>query len=301
MADRSWLQIGLLVGRDQAAVVETMLNALGAHSVTLSDGADEPKLEPAPGATPLWSQVHIAALFDDEPGVADLVRTQLAVLGLQPGDALQIERIADRAWAGLWRDDFGPTRFGDRLWICPHGERPAAETATVVHLDPGLAFGTGRHPTTAMCLRWLDGLELAGKTVIDYGCGSGILAIAALKLGAEHAVAVDHDPQALISTADNAAANGIAEAITICQPAAVPSSACDVLVANILLGPLIELAEAFADLVVPAGPCALTGILGEQADALIDTYAPWFELEVCARESDWALVGGRRSARGATP
>jgi ribosomal protein L11 methyltransferase len=192
-------------------------------------------------------------------------------------------------------DRFQPMRFGRRLWIYPSNVEPPDEgEAVVVRLDPGLAFGTGTHPTTALCLEWLDGLDLAGRTVIDYGCGSGVLAIAALKLGARHVIGVDNDPQALAASRDNAERNGVAAQLDLCAPEAFPARPADALVANILAGPLHDLAPRFAECVRPGGEIALSGILRGQEDALLERYEEWFDaLAVEARE-DWIRISGRR-------
>ena len=197
-----------------------------------------------------------------------------------------VEHIEDRPWERVWLDEFAPTRFGRRLWVCPRGQAPdpaeIGPDTVIVELDPGLAFGTGHHATTALCLEWLDALDLTGKTVLDYGCGSGILAIAALRLGAALAVAVDHDPQALEATRDNAAENGVADRIQVYAPEDQPRLTADVLVANILAGPLVELAPRLAELVAPGGALALSGVLEEQAPEVAAAYSPHFDLDPTA-------------------
>jgi ribosomal protein L11 methyltransferase len=190
--------------------------------------------------------------------------------------------------------DFAPTPFGRRLWVCPKGQAAGAADAVAVELDPGLAFGTGRHPTTALCLRWLDGADLIGKTVIDFGCGSGILAICALRLGASRAVAVDRDPQALEATRANARDNGVAERLLACPPGSMPQEPADLLVANILAEPLVELAPRFAALSRPRGAIALSGILCGQSARIQAAYRPWFELDTPRTEEEWVLLTGRR-------
>jgi ribosomal protein L11 methyltransferase len=202
--------------------------------------------------------------------------------------------LADQAWERVWLEDFRPMRFGRRLWVCPGGLPAGDADAIRIELDPGLAFGTGTHPTTALCLEWLDGQDLAGCSVVDYGCGSGILAVAAAKLGAAHVVAMDIDPQALIATRENALRNRVAGTLTVTgEPALAPRSA-DVLLANILAGPLVELAPRFAEALVPGGRLALSGLLPEQADAVTAAYRPWFHIETTTTRDGWVLLSARR-------
>jgi ribosomal protein L11 methyltransferase len=293
-----WLQISFTVPQDHAALLEAALENAGALAVTLSDAGDDPQIEPPPGAMPLWEGVRLTALFDDD--AAGLAQVDALALALAP-DALTatvVEHIEDRPWERVWLEEFAPTRFGRRLWVCPRDQVPdPAQTGpdtVIVELDPGLAFGTGHHATTALCLEWLDAANLTGKTVLDYGCGSGILAIAALRLGAALAIAVDHDPQALGATRDNAAQNGVTDRIEVCTPENHPPMTADVLVANILAGPLVELAPLLTDLVTPGGALALSGILEEQAGAIAAAYSPGFDLDPPRLREDWTLIAGRR-------
>jgi ribosomal protein L11 methyltransferase len=286
------LQLTFDVGSADPAPIEEVLTSLGATSVTLEDAADDPVLEPAPGETPLWPTIRIRALFQApadrraiEAGLADRLPT---------ATRLNFELLEDRLWEREWLRDFHPMRFGHRLWVCPDGQAAGDAQAVRVALDPGLAFGTGTHPTTALCLEWLDGSELAGCRVIDYGCGSGILAIAALKLGAAKALAFDIDPQARLATRDNAVRNGVADRLTI--PAVPPQeqASCDVLVANILAAPLTELAALFARLLRPGGRIALSGLLAEQAETVAAAYGPWFIIGATTVRDGWALLSGSR-------
>jgi ribosomal protein L11 methyltransferase len=288
------LQLTIDLGERDPAPYEDALFELGAVSVTLQDAADDPVLEPGPGETPLWPTVIVKALFDPDADPNTLGRALAEAL---PGAPLpRFETIADQAWERVWLEDFRPMRFGRRLWVCPGG-LPAGDAGAIrIELDPGLAFGTGTHPTTALCLEWLDGQDLAGCAVVDYGCGSGILAIAAAKLGAAHVRAVDIDPQALIATRDNAVRNGVAGTLSITgDPALAPRSA-DVLLANILAGPLVELAPRFAAALGPAGRLALSGLLPEQADAVTAAYRPWFHIDTNITRDGWVLLSGRRQA-----
>lgn len=289
-----WLQVTFTIDRERAPLVEAALQNAGALAVTLVDAGDEPQLEPLPGTTPLWSRVEVIALFPDDRTSREQARRLADTLAAELAAHPRIERLEDQVWERVWLSDFAPARFGSRLWICPRGQAPDAADAVVVELDPGLAFGTGHHPTTALCLTWLDAADLAGTTLIDYGCGSGILAIAALRLGAARAIAVDHDPQALEATLANASENGVAERLLVCTPETMPDWQADVLVANILPGPLIELASRLATLNRPGGSLALSGILREQAGDVAAAYAERFDLAPPRFQDDWALLSGCR-------
>jgi ribosomal protein L11 methyltransferase len=284
-----FLQLTLSIGSADPAPFEDALLAAGAAAITLEDAADNPVLEPPPGSTPLWPRVRIKALFDSAAD-SDALRALFA-------DA-QFEQIADRAWEREWLKDFHPMRFGRRLWICPGGQRPqlddAADAQCLIDLDPGLAFGTGTHPTTALCLEWLDSAPLHGKSIMDYGCGSGVLAIAALKLGAAAALAIDIDPQALLASRENAARNQVAERLQVALPEAAGRGQAQILLANILAEPLMELAPSFAERVVPGGSIVLSGILRSQAPPVASRYAAWFDMRPAILRDDWALLYGVR-------
>jgi ribosomal protein L11 methyltransferase len=296
-----FLQLTLDIGKADPQPIEDALFAAGASSVTLQDSDDDPILEPAPGATPLWPTVTVKALFSSESNSDAIVASLSQCLESIP--VYRFERVEDRIWEREWLKDFKPMRFGQRLWVCPGGMSPASEflptpqaprpTPILVHLDPGLAFGTGTHPTTALCLEWLDGANLWGKRVIDYGCGSGILAIAALKLGAASAVGLDIDEQALLASRDNAARNAVSDRL-ILQPVTTPLSPADIVVANILAGPLHELAATLAGKVTPGGHLVLSGILKQQALDLARRYAAWFDMDEPVFRDDWARLVGRR-------
>ncbi len=290
-----FLQLILPIGAADPAPYEDALLAAGASSITLEDEGDDPVLEPLPGTTPLWPRVRLKALFDSDIDTDQLLLSLAAEFGEVLSQA-RFETLADRAWEREWLKDFKPMRFGQRLWICPGGQIPTAEqpTAVMIELDPGLAFGTGTHPTTALCLEWLDAANVAGKRVIDYGCGSGILAIAAAKLGAAHVSAVDIDPQALIATRDNAERNGVAHLITPQLVEGASLAPADILLANILAGPLESLAPTFASLVPAGGRLVLSGILRNQAEAVATTYAPWFDIAPAVVRDDWARLDGVR-------
>ena len=293
-----WLQFVMNLDSLDPADVEDAFLRLGACSVTLSDAGDDPVLEPGPGETPLWSNTRITGLFTGDADL-DIFRAALQnALGVERLPAHRIEALEDRAWEREWLRDFGPMRFGQRLWICPTSHEPPGGDAVVVRLDPGLAFGTGTHPTTALCLEWLDGIDLAGKTVLDYGCGSGILAIAALKLGAASATGMDIDPQAVIASRQNAADNGVAENLALVGDDAGIEGRFDVVVANILAGPLVQFADSITSRLAERGMLALSGVLCEQAHSVRAAYDPWIEFEEPAfREQDgqtWSRLTGKR-------
>ncbi len=293
-----WIQISFTVEQGRAPLLEAALENAGALAVTLGDAGDDPQLEPPPGAMPLWEGVKVTALFADEPGTETQVAKLADGLGALALAAPTVERIEDRAWERVWLDDFSPTRFGRRLWVCPQGQPPGDPGGIAVDLDPGLAFGTGHHPTTALCLEWLDGADLQGKTLLDYGCGSGILAIAALKLGAARAIAVDHDPQAIEATLANATSNGVSDRLAIGLPGDLDTLAAgrlaDLAVANILAGPLVDLAPVILGALRPGGYLALSGVLAEQAQTVAAAYAAQLALDPIRYREDWVLIGGVR-------
>jgi len=291
-----WQQFVMNLDALEPTAVEEVFMRHGACSVTLSDAADNPVLEPAPGETPLWSETRITGLFSTGADFEELKDALLEEFGVLPEHS--VETLADRAWEREWLKDFGPMRFGKRLWIAPGDTVVEQDDAVIVRLDPGLAFGTGTHPTTALCLDWLDGLALKNKSVLDYGCGSGVLAIAALKLGCQSATAMDIDPQAVIATQLNAESNAIARNIDVLARADDIHGEFDVVVANILAGPLVEFAESITLTLGSRGMLALSGVLCEQADDVMRAYEPWIEFdEPVFREQDgqkWSRLTGLR-------
>jgi ribosomal protein L11 methyltransferase len=291
-----WLELSLIVAAERQADVETALDDVGALSVTLLDAEDHPIFEPGPGETPLWPQIAMSALFDENCDRVGLVHALTELVPDLAPERIGFRRVEDQDWTRVWMDQFQPMRFGRRLWIYPWTIEPPADDpdAVIVRLDPGLAFGTGTHPTTALCLEWLDSIDLAGKTVIDYGCGSGVLAIAALKLGAAHVIGIDNDPQALEASRANAERNDVAGELELRTPDEFAERPADVLVANILAGPLGDLAPRFAACVAPGGLMALSGILTGQHEELCARYAAWFDALTTAFREDWARISGRR-------
>ena len=288
----SWLQVRLALTPAQAETYEDLMLELGAVSVTFMDAEDQPIFEPDLGTTPLWSQTHLLALFEGDTDAAALEqRVQLLANGL----TYELERLEDQEWERSWMDNFQPMRFGQRLWIVPSWHEAPEPEAVNLLLDPGLAFGTGTHPTTSLCLQWLDGEPVSGRRVLDFGCGSGILAIAALLLGAERAVGTDIDVQALEASRENANRNGIDPArFPLYLPADLPDEPADVVVANILAGPLVGLAEQITRLTRIGGRLALSGILAEQAEDVRAAYAGCFDLEPTATLDGWVRISGTR-------
>ena len=294
-----FLEVSWDLGRLAAEDAEAACLSCGAIAVTFVDADDRdtsPVLEPAPAEFRLWPAARIQALFPPEADDNVIVRALSGVLGIDPG-LLRARKVADRVWEREWLRDFHAMRFGRRLWVCPHHEQVDEPDAAVVWMDPGLAFGTGTHPTTALCLEWLDAHPPLDGAVVDFGCGSGVLALAALRLGAGCASCVDIDPQALIATRDNAAANGLSERVTLCDSAdAIPPGA-DLLLANILSGPLVELAPRFADIVRPAGALVLSGVMEQQVFEVTRAYDAWFDMRTYGVRESWVCLWGRRNGR----
>ncbi len=292
----TWIKLSLSVVADAVPASEEQLWCAGASAVSIRDAGHDPLLEPPTGATPMWPQCRLEALFGADgrdPGqLLEGLRQQLA----HAGD-WQITELADSDWERAWMRDFEPMRFGERLWIYPSHHEPPATLPCVVRLDPGLAFGSGTHATTALCLEWLEARALRGETVLDYGCGSGVLAIAALRLGASAALAVDNDPQALLATRENAARNGVSAQLQECAARAWQPAPVDVVVANILAGTLIELAPRLALAHNSGGRLALAGILHDQQQAVCSAYAPWYTFDAPRRRDTWTLLSATRKCR----
>ena len=300
-----YLQLSIPCSEAEQPRVERALEDVGALAVTLQDAhldaADEQAIfEPGVGEIPLWHEMTLTALFDAD---TDALLLLAALESFDPEldwTQARFEKVEDQDWERAWLDTFQPMRFGERTWIVPWNhdlpDDAQADDAAIVRLDPGLAFGSGTHPTTALCLRWLDELasrdELQGREVLDFGCGSGILALAALKLGALRAVGVDNDPQALIASADNAQRNGMA--IDVFMPQDEPARTYPIVVANILAIALDALAETLAARTAPGGRIAMSGILSGQEDELLERYAIWFDDLQVARQEDWIRIEGRR-------
>jgi ribosomal protein L11 methyltransferase len=302
-----YLELSLRSTEAEQPRYERALEDVGALAVTLLDAdADTPNeraiLEPGVGQTPVWKSLVLTALFDAGTDALALLAALEAFDPQLDWAGASFRQVEDQDWERAWLDQFQPMRFGARTWIVPWNHELPAEAdvadAAVVRLDPGLAFGSGTHPTTALCLRWLDGLAdegvLDGARVLDFGCGSGILALAALKLGAAAAVGVDNDPQALQASADNAQRNAVDARLAVYLPEDEPVATYPVVVANILASALDALAEVLAARVAPGGRIALSGILRGQEDELLQRYAAWFDGLQVATEEDWVRIEGVR-------
>jgi ribosomal protein L11 methyltransferase len=293
-----WIQVKLNAHNTNAEQIGDMLmEETGALSVTFLDAHDTPVFEPLPGETRLWGDTDVLALYDAEVDTK-LIIEQITLSGLLDSDfAYKVEQIEDKDWEREWMDNFHPMKFGQRLWVCPSWRDVPEPDAINVMLDPGLAFGTGTHPTTALCLEWLEGLDLTGKTVIDFGCGSGILAIAATKLGAAKVIGIDIDPQALTASKDNAQRNGVEGQIEVYLPQDQPEGLiADVVVANILAGPLRELSGVIKGLIKPNGLLAMSGVLDTQAEDVATYYRDELTIDPIAEKSEWCRISGQKKA-----
>lgn len=294
-ANAPWLQLTLEAIDHHPEQLEDALLQAGALAVTLTDAGDQPVLEPGPGQTPLWTHTRVTGLFDAQTDI-EVIKNQLQrFLRTRSLPECRLSALEERDWVRAWLEHFHPMRFGQRLWVCPKEHTPPEPTAVNLRLDPGLAFGTGTHPTTALCLEWLDSAELEGKAVLDYGCGSGILAIAAAKLGAQRVWAVDIDPQALIASDDNASENGVEDRMELSSPSELASDLqVDVLLANILAGILVRLAPEFGRRVKVGGRLVLSGILQSHADAVQAAFIQDFVFDPVRYRDDWVLLTGQR-------
>lgn len=287
----AWIQVRTNTTAQVAEKLGDLLMEQGALSITFMDAKDTPVFEPLPGETRLWGDTDLMALFTadaDTSGAQALLRT---VLGEEA--PIKVEVLEDKDWERAWMDNFHPMQFGERLWICPSWRDVPDPSAVNVRLDPGLAFGTGTHPTTALCLEWLDGLDLSGKTVVDFGCGSGILAIAALKLGAARVVGVDIDPQAIEASRANAERNDVADRLELYLPKDQPLGLkADVVVANILAGPLAELRDIILGYLKSGGAIALSGVLESQAQGLVEHYGEQCQMAPVVTREEWCRLSG---------
>lgn len=292
----SWIQIRIHTHGDSVSKVEDTLLECGSLSVTLKDDADQPILEPELGTTPVWDETCVIGLFEATYDPAELSAQLNQVFRLKAKENLprhKIEILEDKDWVREWMDNYHPMQFGDRLWVCPSWKTPPQPDAVNLMLDPGLAFGTGTHPTTSLCLKFLDREVQGDELVVDFGCGSGILGIAALLLGAAKMAGTDIDPQALLATEDNANRNGIAaDQYDVYLPENTPPLKADIMVANILAGPLEQLAPTIAELTRSGGKLALSGLLAEQAETISACYGRWFEMNTPEQEGDWVLLTG---------
>jgi len=297
-----WLELSFRCRAHDESRLELALQDCGALSVSLLDAADADNelaiLEPGVGETPLWPEIIMTALFDADSNEDLLLQSLEAFDEELDLSWAQFTRVEDQDWERAWLDQFKPMKFGERTWIVPWNlDVPEeAKGQVLIRLDPGLAFGSGTHPTTALCLQWLDSIELKNKTVLDFGCGSGILALAALKLGAKSAIAVDNDPQALIATHDNAERNEVGKKLQVFLPEDELKATYPVVVANILASALESLASLLAGRTEANGLIALSGILKGQEQDLLDQYAQWFDDLEATQLEDWMRITGRRKS-----
>lgn len=293
-----WLQIRVQSTPEQVPELEDLLLGCGAMVVTFEDVNDDPVYEPELNTTPLWNHTRITGLFEADADI-EQIRPLIDEKAneLNTDLATKIEILEDKDWEREWMDSYHPIQFGKRLWVCPSWRDIPDPKAVNLMLDPGLAFGTGTHPTTALCLEWLDSLDCQNKTIIDYGCGSGILGIAGLLLGANSMVGIDIDPQAVQATQDNAQRNNIdASRIEVKLPPYESDLQAEIVVANILAGPLAQLANTISALVAKDGQLALSGILSNQAQEVIDAYSPWFTINSVVEKDDWVRIVGTKNS-----
>ena len=285
-----WLQLKIITPRRYVESLEDSLLACGAASVTLEDNADQPILEPGLGETPLWDNVKITGLFDAEINTANTIALAERRFG-NPLPEHRWEQLEDKDWEREWMTNYHAIRCGERLWICPSWQQPPEPDKVNLMLDPGLAFGTGTHPTTFLCMQWIDQQNVDGLTVVDYGCGSGILGIATLLLGAKHVIGVDIDPQALLATTENAKRNKLpGDAMPVFLPPDCPNTPVDIMLANILAGPLAELAPTLNAKTKLGGKLCLSGILNIQADSVIAAYSDWFDFDPIEEQEEWVRL-----------
>jgi ribosomal protein L11 methyltransferase len=293
----AWIEISVSVAREATGAAEQVLEQLGALAITLQDDADNPVLEPGPGLTPLWPAVQVLGLFDtgvERERVMEAIQT---IPGTDRPDRIRWREVGDQDWQRAWMERFAPMKFGDRLWIVPGGMKIPFDPENVeIRLDPGLAFGTGTHPTTALCLEWLDGQDIKTRSVVDYGCGSGILGIAAALKGAARVVCVDNDPQALEATRENARRNGVSHLIECLYPEDYSAAGADIVLANILASPLIALAPLLLRSLRPGGSLVLSGLLEDQVEQVQAAYRQNLADASLKTLEGWVRLQGTRSS-----
>ena len=291
----SWLELSVHVSRQNAPLVESLLQNEPVLALTLTDDADNPVLEPGVGETPLWPSVCVTALFSGDTPVDTLTRILSLVPGVERPQHVSFRKFEDQQWERLWMDRFKPMCFGKGLWIVPADQDVPAGATHVLKLEPGLAFGTGTHPTTRLCLHWMDGHDFQGQTVVDYGCGSGVLGIVAAIKGAAKVICVDNDPQAMLATGENAARNDVAAQIHTLMPAQFKAVQAEVVLANILAEPLIDLAPVLLATLRPGGSLVLSGILEEQAEEVAKTYRSLIDHLTITADDGWVRLHGRKT------
>ncbi|CAG7856988.1 Ribosomal protein L11 methyltransferase [biofilm metagenome] len=292
----AWHQISVVTDETTAPKVADLFSDFGAVSVTYMDDEDEPVYEPAPGETRIWKRTRVIALYEITVDPA-LIKSQVRKIFHEKClSHWEFDVIKDQAWERAWMEFYQPMKFADKLWVCPTDQERHEANTVCLTLDPGLAFGTGTHPTTALCLDWLAHQNLTGKTIVDFGCGSGILAIASLLLGANIAYAVDIDPQAITATEYNAVKNNVQDKVICCLPDQFAANKLqfDVVLANILAKPLIDMAQQITSLLITGGQLVLSGILAEQADGVATGYSPYIELNSCVQQDEWVRLSGTK-------
>ena len=293
-----WLQIRVHTTPEQVPALEDVLLECGALVVTFEDVHDDPVYEPELNTTPLWKHTKVTGLFEADADVESsrpIIDSKALELNIELD--IKIEILEDKDWVREWMDSYHPIQFGNRLWVCPSWREVPDPKAVTLMLDPGLAFGTGTHPTTALCLQWLDSIDCQNKTIIDYGCGSGILGIAALLLGASNMIGIDIDPQAVQATQANAERNNIdPNRLEVKLPPYDSDLQAEIVVANILAGPLAHLAPTIANLVALGGQLALSGILATQTQEVVDAYTPWFTIDSVVEQDEWVRIVGTKVA-----
>lgn len=303
LKNMSWLQLKINTSAKHVDVLSDALSSLGASAVTFIDNADDPIYEPDHGTTPFWQQTTIVGLFTADIDAKNIMQQLRSIVGEDIGLTWCSEPLKDQVWEKAWMDHFEPMKFGEKLWICPSWKAIPDPQGINILLDPGLAFGTGTHPTTALCLEALSRHSLKNMDVIDYGCGSGILAIASLKLGASNAWCIDNDPQALLASEENAKKNNVAKKCQLYLPEAFsqhalaesPAIKADLLIANILAKPLTELAARFAQLLNVGADIMLSGILEHQEHEIAQAYRPWFDINNVSKAAQWLCIEGKRN------
>lgn len=292
----AWQQLTIATTKELAPSFEQLIEDLGSLSVTMTDGADQPIYEPPLETTPLWQRVLVTGLFDEGHDLSQAKQHFTQQISSSNDWSLTLEKLEDQVWERVWLENFQPVKFGDNFWVCSTEHEVPDKDATLLRLDPGLAFGTGTHPTTALCLEWLATHSLHGSNIIDFGCGSGILAIAGLLLGANQAIGIDIDPQALIATNDNAQKNNVTHQIQVYSHLDYPSDQQAIVIANILAEPLIELSDVISALVKPQGHLLLSGILSEQAELVIQAYENTFDFDPVMSKDGWVCLHAVKSS-----
>lgn len=287
-----WIQLKINTEEEHAEKIGDMLSANGAQAVTFMDAKDTPIYEPELGKITIWPQTQVVGLYDAEFDMDRVIQKLSLANVLGDGFKFKLDQLEDKDWEREWMENFHPMQFGKRLWICPSWCEVPDKNAVNIMLDPGLAFGTGTHPTTSLCLQWLDGFDFKDKVVVDYGCGSGILAIAALLLGAKEAIGIDIDPQAITASQLNAERNGVAEKLRLYLPQDQPDLEADVVIANILAGPLSELRTNITQYCKSSGYLVMSGILDVQAERIAKLYSEDFVMDDIVIEGEWARVSG---------